>query len=173
MAYVSQEMKKAIAEKVKAVLPKGWKVSFRVTHHSTLTMTVKEMPKADFLAMTHKAERRRVISDCLLNHSYSIDNVFFDDFEGNEFSKSCYIVARKTGVAYDADFLSPAFAMGRYAPYNPQTEEQEAMRNKLIEIVEALACQNYDNSESYYDYFDTGYYMEIDFGSDKKPCKLV
>ena len=44
MAYITQDMKKEIVAEVKKVLPKSWKVSFRIRHYSTLIMTIKSAP---------------------------------------------------------------------------------------------------------------------------------
>lgn len=44
MAYVSKEKKIAIVNAVKAVLPKGWKVTFAVRHYSTIVCTVRSAP---------------------------------------------------------------------------------------------------------------------------------
>jgi len=44
MAYMSQEKKKEIAEQLKKVVPKGWKYSLGVRHHSTLVMTIRSAP---------------------------------------------------------------------------------------------------------------------------------
>ena len=44
MAYITQEEKKAIAKKLKGIVPKGWKYSLRIQHHTTLIMTIKEAP---------------------------------------------------------------------------------------------------------------------------------
>ena len=43
---MSQEKKKKIAEKLKSVVPFGWKYSLRVHHHSMIIMTIKKGPKA-------------------------------------------------------------------------------------------------------------------------------
>jgi len=44
MAYMNQEKKKAIVARVRKVLPKGWKCSFRVRNYSTLVMTIQSAP---------------------------------------------------------------------------------------------------------------------------------
>lgn len=44
MAYMNQETKKRLANLTKAVLPEGWKVSFGVRNHSTITATITEAP---------------------------------------------------------------------------------------------------------------------------------
>lgn len=41
MAYVNKEKKAKIVSAVKAVLPKGWKVTFAVRHYSTIVCTIR------------------------------------------------------------------------------------------------------------------------------------
>ena len=44
MAYVDQEKKAKIAAALKLVVPKGWKYSLAVRHHSTIVMTIASAP---------------------------------------------------------------------------------------------------------------------------------
>lgn len=44
MAYVSQELKKELVASVKKVLPKNWKVTFGVRHHSTFVIKIHSAP---------------------------------------------------------------------------------------------------------------------------------
>lgn len=44
MAYVSKEKKAILVAAVKAVLPKGWKATFRVRHYSTIVCTIRSAP---------------------------------------------------------------------------------------------------------------------------------
>lgn len=44
MAYMSQEKKAKIAAALKKVMPKGWKYSLAVRHHSSIVLTIKEAP---------------------------------------------------------------------------------------------------------------------------------
>ncbi len=46
MAFMSQEKKTKIAAKLKDIVPKDWKWSLRVHHHSTIIFTVMAGPKA-------------------------------------------------------------------------------------------------------------------------------
>jgi len=45
MAHMTQEKKKAIAEELKKVVPKNWKYSLRVRHHTTIVFTLRSGPK--------------------------------------------------------------------------------------------------------------------------------
>lgn len=44
MAFMSQEKKASIAVELKKVMPKGWKYSLAVRHHSTLVLTIRQTP---------------------------------------------------------------------------------------------------------------------------------
>lgn len=44
MAYVNQEKKAKIAAALKIVVPKDWKYSLAVRHHSTIVMTIRTAP---------------------------------------------------------------------------------------------------------------------------------
>lgn len=44
MAYMDQERKAILAAKVKEVVPKSWKYSLAVQHHSSIVMTIKSAP---------------------------------------------------------------------------------------------------------------------------------
>jgi len=44
MAYVDQDKKSKIAAALKPVVPKGWKYSLAVRHHSTIVMTITAAP---------------------------------------------------------------------------------------------------------------------------------
>lgn len=53
MAYVSKEKKAKIAAQLKQVMPKDWKYSLAVRHHSTIVCTIYSAP-IDLIAMAHK-----------------------------------------------------------------------------------------------------------------------
>ncbi len=44
MAYMNQEKKRKINEALKKVVPKDWKYSLRVRHHSGIVMTISSAP---------------------------------------------------------------------------------------------------------------------------------
>jgi hypothetical protein len=44
MAYMSQEMKKVLIERVKGVMPKGWKASYAVRDNCCFVVTIKSAP---------------------------------------------------------------------------------------------------------------------------------
>lgn len=43
---MTQEKKAIISAKLKGIVPKDWKYSLSVRHHSTIVMTIKSAPKA-------------------------------------------------------------------------------------------------------------------------------
>lgn len=44
MAFMNQEKKAAIVAELKKVMPKDWKYSLRVKHHSSITLTILSAP---------------------------------------------------------------------------------------------------------------------------------
>jgi len=44
MAHMTQEHKKRIAAELKKFMPKSWKYSLRVVHHSSIEMTIRQAP---------------------------------------------------------------------------------------------------------------------------------
>ena len=123
MAYFSQEMKKAIAPKIKALCAKyGVKANLSVRHHSTVLLTVKS-GKIDFFKNVNNAYRRQT-GHIQVNHYY-INN----DFAGKA-----------------ASFLK--------------------------EAKQILNTGNHNNSDVQTDYFDVGFYVNIDIGKWDQPYVL-
>ena len=56
MAYMTQEKKRSLAEDIKKVMPKGWKYSLGVRHHSTLVLTISSAP-IDLIAENLKVKK--------------------------------------------------------------------------------------------------------------------
>lgn len=178
MAYISQDLKKEIVAEVKKILPKGWKVTFKVHNLSTLICTIREMPKADLQALGHEIERKAILRQEIemkhgKNADYYFNKLIFEDYEADEFEESFYICARSKGTTYSPNIFSPTFATGDFSPLNPTKKRQKEMISKLMAIVNAIAFKNYDNSCVQSDYFEVGYYMMLNFGTYDKPCKLV
>jgi hypothetical protein len=66
MAYMDQERKQQLAAELKTVMPKDWKWSLSVRHHSTLVLTIQEAPidlMADFIRHEEARFRRNFPSD--------------------------------------------------------------------------------------------------------------
>ncbi len=114
MAYVSQELKKELAPKIKEILKKfKMKGSISVRHHSTLVVTIKS-GVLDLLDDT--------------NDSYSSVNVYHIDSHFKNENKK---------------FLS--------------------------ELLEAMMIGNHNRSDIMSDYFDVGWYTDIEIGKWDKP----
>lgn len=131
MAYMSQERKKEIAEKLKAVMPAGWKYSLSVRHHSTIVLTVQAAPVD--LVEEYNATVKKV-------------NPEFDGW------KSGYVQVNEHWI--DRQF---------------EGERLEQMRP----IVAALNAGNHDRSDVQTDYFDVGWYVDINFGHFEKPFRVL
>lgn len=121
MAYVSQELKKSIAPKVKEILKKyNLKGSLGVHHNSTLVLTLTE-GKIDFA------------------RAYGVDS--HKDINVNIY----YVHEHFTGKAKAA----------------------------LVALREALNKGNHNHSDIQSDYFNVGWYVDINIGKWDKEYQLV
>jgi len=62
----------------------------------------------------------------------------------------------------------------RFCDYNTQQIKNTAPAGHadlFISIFKAMNCDNYNNSDLMTDYFDIGYYTEINIGTREKPFK--
>ena len=66
----------------------------------------------------------------------------------------------------DADY----FAVNHYFPKNWFTGKGLEL---MEDIIKAMNCENYDNSDSQRDYFDCGYYISLSVGKWDKPFRKV
>lgn len=62
------------------------------------------------------------------------------------------------------------FAVNHYFPKNWFTGKGLEL---IEDIIKALNCQNYDNSDPQRDYFDCGYYISLSVGKWDKPFRKV
>jgi hypothetical protein len=114
MAYFTQEMKKEIAPKLKAIAKKyGVKITLGVRHYSTLVININ----SGVVDFTEKVEEARL---------------------------------RYTGRKYD-------FYVN------------EDATNLLNELNDVAHANNQDNSDAMTDYFDVGYYVDVQVGKWDKP----
>jgi hypothetical protein len=74
MAWMNQERKAALAAGLKRVLPKGWKYSLAVRHHSTLVLTISEAP-IDLVAQSLRSDEQKKRGYIDVNQD-RIDGVF-------------------------------------------------------------------------------------------------
>lgn len=171
MAYIDQEQKKRIVSKVKSVLPKGFKATFKVNNHSTLVMTFTQVPREflvglaydgkDLIAKQSSIQTNYVDDLGLLNHKLNMLMTGEKAQTLNEFAvRECYI-------SMDANF---------------SVEKMDNVFNtlkgdtKLLkDVVNALNSENFDNSDYMTDYVSRGYYVRIRFGDfyNGKPCKII
>ena len=74
MAWMNQERKTALAAGLKKIMPKGWKYSLAVRHHSTLVLTISEAP-IDLVAQSLCSDEQKKRGYIDVNQ-YRIDGVF-------------------------------------------------------------------------------------------------
>jgi hypothetical protein len=133
MAYMSQETKKKLAANVRRVMPRDWKYSLAVRHHSTIVLTITSAP-VDLLGIRTKrvAEEWEKRGDKYQPETYAQLNVYHLDSE------------------FSGDLL------------------------KIFERIKtALNEGNHDRSDSQTDYFDVGWYVDINIGRWDKPFQVT
>lgn len=79
VAYMSQEKKAVIAGELKKVMPKGWKYTLAVRHHSTIVLTIKSAPVDLLAAIARPSESTRVNSTYADVNHYHLDKEFSGD----------------------------------------------------------------------------------------------
>jgi hypothetical protein len=119
MAYMSQEHKAEIAKLLKEVVPKDWKYSLKVHHHSTLICTVWSAP-VDVLGLVEPPLRSET--------HYNVNTYWYKDHI-----------------------------------------KDEALREQVGKIIDAMNQGNWDRSDHMTDYFDVGHYIDLTFGNWEKP----
>ena len=113
MAYVSKEKKAKIVEAFKALgLPKPWKITFSVNHHSTMVATIQKAPasvKSDYTPFTDQ------ISDNIYVNEYHIDKCF----KGETLEIMKKLIAVLNTDNFDkSDSMSDYFHVGHYISVN-------------------------------------------------------
>jgi hypothetical protein len=148
MAWMNQEKKAVIAAELKKVMPKDWKYSLKVHHHSSLTLTISAAP-VDLIAQHKKSdyftgkETHVELNEYHLQHSY------------DEPLLSTFLAIRKalnTGNYDRSDIQTDYFCVGFYAyihigkwdkPFQviPQRKEPtlEELKTRLAELEERAA----------------------------------
>ena len=122
MAWINQERKATLATGLKKVMPKGWKYSLAVRHHSTLVL---------------------IISEALIN---IVVHSLYDD------QQKCrgYIDVNQYHI--DGVFSGK-------------------LLKTFTAIRDAMIVGNHDNSDPMTDYFDVGWYIDINVGKWDKPFR--
>ena len=144
MAYMNQDRKKALAPAIKAVLKKyGMKATIAVRNHMSLAVNIKE-GKLDLIGNANR----------------------FNEYRAQMRGDEAYPVR---------DYLQVnQFYAAQWAEEIDETE----IANFYEELVDAMngrdaTVQNHDNSDAMTDYFDVGWYIDINVGDWNKPYKVV
>lgn len=136
MAYMSQEKKKNIAPKVKAILKK-YKMNgtLSVRSHMTLVLTIK---------------------------SGALDPI-------KNYNET---VALMPGFGQRRD-IEPATKSLQPNPYHFKDHYTGKVKSFLSEIFAAMNEGNHDRSDIMTDYFDVGWYVDVNIGTWDKPYVVV
>lgn len=135
MAYVSQDLKKSLSPKIKAICQKyGVKATLAVRGHSTLVLNVSQ-GRIDF-----------------------IDNY-----------------NRTVGASswYTRNGFTPAKDCLDVNPYHFKDQFAGRALAFIKEVHGAMMQGNHDRSDIQSDYFDVGWYVDINIGKWNKPYQLV
>jgi hypothetical protein len=133
MAWMSQEKKAEIARELKKVMPRDWKYSLSVRHHSTIVLTIQAAP-VDLMAIYNK----RVAESW--------------ERRGDKHKPETYAQVNE----YHLD--------GQFSGELLETFEK---------IKGALNVGNHDRSDLMTDYYDVGWYVDINIGRWDKPFRVI
>lgn len=115
MAHMNQEKKALIAAELKKSMPKGWKYSLRVRHHSTLVLTIASAPidLIDEVTLLHQGRMPSGEKPTYLgiNHNY-LERAFKNPAMVEIFDK--IVDAMNTNNWDRSDVLSDYFDVGHY-----------------------------------------------------------
>lgn len=144
MAYMCQTKKKAIAPQIKAVLKKyGVKATIGVNNHSTLVVNIKE-GALDFIGAANKHNKQ--YAEQRGTQYYEVK----DHFSANPYWEVEHM--QNIGETKIANFFKELF---------------DAMNGK------GSGFANHNNSDIMTDYFDVGWYIDVNVGKWNKPYKTV
>lgn len=135
MAYVSQDLKKSLSPKIKAICKKyGVKASLAVRNYSTLVLTVSQ-GEIDFI----------------------------------------YNYNKTVGASswYTRNGFTPAKNHLDVNPYHFRDQFSGRALEFIDEVHAAMMVGNYDKSDIQSDYFNVGWYVDINIGKWNKPYELV
>lgn len=123
MAYMNQERKASLAAEVAKVMPKNWKYTMSVRHHSTIVLTIRE---ADV-------------------------DLIGDNLRAQQFHE-------QRPTHHDVN------------EFHLHTEYTNAKTLKIMQAIRAaLNVGNHDKSDIQSDYFDVGWYVDIQIGKYNSP----
>ena len=117
MAHIDQEAKKAIAAKLKKIIPKTWKYSLAVRDYSTLVLTIASAP-VDLMALIRaNGAHESVRTYAQLSNHWLIEN-----FKGNAEIQALFkeILRALKGPAYfdRSDIQTDYFEVAHYIRVN-------------------------------------------------------
>lgn len=161
MAFMNQERKKEIMQKVKAVTPKSWKITARVRDHSEIKVIIRQIPKADFLDMLYHDEVDENDDIITVNCSPFDDEkkLLKKDFQdANTFRDSFYIMPSIAEISFN-----------KIKRINKKSKTAIIIKKMMM----AIDYFNHDKSDPMTDYFNVGYYCDLSFGDYNNPCKLI
>jgi len=134
MAYMSQEKKAEIAANLKKIMPRDWKWSLSVRHHSTLVLTIQEAP-------------------------VDLIGEYAANAKANEYKPDDYWTREHTHLQVNTQYINGHF---------------QGKRLELFEKIKtAMMDGNHDRSDIMTDYFDVGWYIDINFGRWNKPFRFT
>tara|TARA_R110000803_G_scaffold149611_4_gene215041 strand:+ start:1138 stop:1494 length:357 start_codon:yes stop_codon:yes gene_type:complete len=105
MAYMNQEKKKIIASALKEVMPKDWKYSLSVEHHSVIHLNIKSAP----FDLTHGKD------DVQINH-FHLQNHY--DGQALEILKKAHDAMLSADWYDDSDSMTDYFNTAYYIRMN-------------------------------------------------------
>jgi len=126
MAFMSQERKAALAVEIAKVMPKAWKYTLKVRHHSTLVLTIRQA-----------------------NVDLIKENMVSQTRDGGKL-----------------DYIS-------LNEYNLQGHYSDKLLKTFESIKVAMNIGNHDHSDVQSDYFNVGWYVDINIGAFQSPFRFV
>lgn len=172
MAYVSQERKARIVEAVKKVLPEGFKATFSVNAHCTLEMTFRQVPRDFLVDLAYKGRELNILRQSISLKYENFGEKFIEAKLNNIFDEEKARTMENIYTGSVGISINPDFAVEKLSGvFNVKQENQSVQL--LKDIITALNIENYDNSDIMTDYFERGYYVNMQFGKDGKPCQII
>ena len=114
MAYMNQELKKALTSGIKKAIPKGWSTSLAILNHSTLVLNIWAAP-VNLLEHVRRVSGSQSIGNYLTLNPYFPDKEF--DGELLETFKAIY-EAMNAQNHDNSDIQSDYFDVGYYVRIN-------------------------------------------------------
>lgn len=147
MAFMNHAKKRLIADALKKVVPKDWKYTLAVRHHSTIVMTIRSAP-IDFMQM----EADRLRTELRRGYSYVDPNHI---------------------AAYVSELERGEVEYFQLNEFQVATQFPGEIGATFAKIVAALNTGNHDNSDPMTDYFDVGHYISLRIGDYGKPFRYI